>query len=68
MQFSPRLLKNWASASVKKYSKNYQKECQKLISFYDTASIYLIKEEIRFLLPNRFSECTANLVLAAGIS
>lgn len=70
MQFSPRLLKNWASASVKKYSKNYQKECQQLISlsFYNTASLHLVKEELRFLLPNRFCECTANLVLAARIS
>lgn len=66
MQFSPRLLKKAASASMKKYSRN----CTMLKKeyFWNSESTDLVEEKIGFFLPDSISQGLADLEFTTRIS
>jgi hypothetical protein len=71
MQFSPKLLKNWASFSSKKYSKNWI-YCQYLLKSrhkaFDLSVTRLVEEQRGLLRTDYFSERRADLKFATGVS
>jgi hypothetical protein len=67
MQFKPKLLKNAASASWKKYSRNWNSKLVMTKRRGSTIMSYLVEEEIRLRLPQDFDHSFTNLLFVTRV-